>query len=137
MNLGYFNYPLPANEPVLQYAPGAAEKATLKKTLAELKKKAIDVPMYIGGKAVRTGNKIAMHPPHEIAHTLGHFHLGEEKHVKLAIDAAMKAKEGWANMPWEDRAQIFLKAADLMATKYRSFINGCSKLHEIKNAYEE
>lgn len=136
MNLGYFNYPLPANEPVLQYAPGAAEKATLKKTLAELKKKAIDVPMYIGGKAVRTGNKIAMHPPHEIAHTLGHFHLGEEKHVKLAIDAAMKAKEGWANMPWEDRAQIFLKAADLMATKYRSFINGCTMLGQSKNAYQ-
>mgnify|MGYP000358399603 CR=1 FL=1 len=73
MNLGYFSYPLPANEPVLQYAPGSPEKAAQKKTLAELKKKPIDVPMYIGGKAVKSGNKIAMHPPHEIAHTLGHL----------------------------------------------------------------
>lgn len=136
MNLGYFSYPLPANEPVLQYAPGSAEKATLKKTLAELKKKAIDVPMYIGGKAVRTGNKIAMHPPHEIAHTLGFFHEGDEKHVKLAIDAAMKAKEDWANMPWEDRANIFLKAADLISTKYRSYMNATTMLGQSKNAYQ-
>ncbi len=136
MNLGYFSYPLPANEPVLQYAPGSAEKLALKKTLAELKKKAIDVPMYIGGKAVRTGKKVAMHPPHEIAHTLGYFHAGEEKHVKMAIDAAMKAKENWANMPCEERAHIFLKAADLMATKYRPFINGCTMLGQSKSAYQ-
>ena len=136
MNLGYFSYPLPANEPVLQYAPGSPEKIALKKTLAELKKKAIDVPMYIGGKAVRTGNKIAMHPPHEIAHTLGYFHAGDEKHIKLAIDAALKAKEAWANMPWVERAHIFLKAADLMATQYRSFINGCTMLGQSKNAYQ-
>lgn len=136
MNLGYFSYPLPANEPVLQYAPGSAEKATLKKTLAELKKKAIDVPMYIGGKPVRTGNKIPMHPPHEIAHTLGYFHEGDEKHVKLAIDAALKAKESWADMPWEDRANIFLKAADLIATKYRSYMNGTTMLGQSKNAYQ-
>lgn len=136
MNLGYFSYPLPANEPVLQYAPGSPEKTALKKTLAELKKKAMDVPMYIGGKQVKTGNKIAMHPPHEIAHTLGYFHVGDEKHIKLAIDAALKAKEAWANMPWEDRAHIFLKAADLMATKYRSFMNGCTMLGQSKNAYQ-
>ncbi len=136
MNLGYFSYPLPANEPVLQYAPGSPEKTALKKTLAELKKKAIDVPMYIGGKTVKTGNKIAMHPPHEIAHTLGYFHLGDEKHIKLAIDAALKAKEAWANMPWEERAHIFLKAADLMATKYRTHINGCTMLGQSKNAYQ-
>lgn len=136
MNLGYFSYPLPANEPVLQYAPGSAEKATLKRTLAELKKKPIDVPMYIGGKPVRTGNKIAMHPPHEIAHTLGYFHEGDEKHVKMAIDAALKAKESWAAMPWEDRANIFLKAADLIATKYRSYMNGTTMLGQSKNAYQ-
>ncbi|HNP22231.1 MAG TPA: L-glutamate gamma-semialdehyde dehydrogenase [Panacibacter sp.] len=136
MNLGYFSYPLPANEPVLQYAPGSAEKATLKKTLSELKKKAIDVPMYIGGKAVRTGNKMPMHPPHEISHKLGYFHEGEEKHVKLAIDAALKAKESWAAMPWEDRANIFLKAADLIATKYRPYMNGTTMLGQSKNAYQ-
>lgn len=136
MNLGYFHYPLPANEPVLQYAPGSPEKAQLKKTLAELKKKQVDVPMYIGGKAVRTGNKISFHPPHEIAHVLGHYHEGDEKHVKQAIDAALKAKDNWANMPWEDRAHIFLKAADLIATKYRSYMNGTTMLGQSKNAYQ-
>ncbi len=136
MNLGYFHYPLPTNEPVLNYAPGSTEKATLKKTLAELKKKEIDVPMYIGGKSVRTGKRVAMHPPHERAHTLGYFHAGEEKHVSQAIDAALKAKPIWEAMPWEDRAHIFLKAADLIATKYRSYMNGTTMLGQSKNAYQ-
>ncbi|CAN5635741.1 L-glutamate gamma-semialdehyde dehydrogenase [soil metagenome] len=136
MNLGYFSYPLPANEPVLQYAPGSPEKAAQKKTLAELKRKPIEVPMYIGGKAVKSGNKVAIHPPHEIAHTLGYFHMGDEKHVKQAIDAALKAKQAWADMPWEDRAHIFLKAADLMATKYRTYMNGTTMLGQSKNAYQ-
>lgn len=136
MNLGYFHYPMPANEPVLQYAPGSPERTALKKTLVDLKKKAIDVPMYIGGKMVRTGKKVAMHPPHETSFTLGHFHAGEEKHVHMAIDAALKARAGWAEMPWEDRAHIFLKAADLLATKYRYHINGTTMLGQSKNAYQ-
>lgn len=136
MSLGYFSYPMPANEPVLQYAPGSAERAALKKTLAELKNKQIDVPMYIGGKAIRTGKKVAMHPPHEIGHTLGFFHAGEEKHVRQAIDAALKAKDAWAAMSWENRAHIFLKAADLMATKYRYHMNGTTMLGQSKNAYQ-
>lgn len=136
MSLGYFSYPLPANEPVLSYAPGSPERAALKKTLAELKKKQADIPMYIGGKAVRTGKKVAIHPPHEIAHTLGHFHAGEEKHIHQAIDAALKAKEAWADMSWENRAHIFLKAADLMATKYRYHMNGTTMLGQSKNAFQ-
>ncbi|MDI3319605.1 L-glutamate gamma-semialdehyde dehydrogenase [Pinibacter soli] len=136
MSYGYFNYPLPANEPVLNYAPGSPEKETLKKTLAELKKKEIDIPMYIGGKAVKTGNRVAIHPPHEIAFTLGHYHAGDEKHIKQAIDAALKAKEEWANISWENRAAIFLKAADLIATKYRSYMNGTTMLGQSKNAYQ-
>lgn len=136
MSLGYFSYPMPANEPVLSYAPGSAERISLKKTLAELKKKQIEVPMYIGGKAVKTGRKVAMHPPHEIAHTLGFFHAGDEKHVNQAIDAALKAKEAWAAVSWENRAHIFLKAADLMATKYRFLINGTTMLGQSKNAFQ-
>jgi 1-pyrroline-5-carboxylate dehydrogenase len=136
MSYGYFNYPLPANEPVLNYAPGSPEKETLKKTLAELKKKEIDIPMYIGGKAVKTGNRVAIHPPHEIAFTLGHYHAGEEKHIRQAIDAALKAKEEWSNISWENRAAIFLKAADLIATKYRSYMNGTTMLGQSKNAYQ-
>src|SRR5688572_7702040 len=104
MTIGYFNYPLPANEPVLSYAPGSPEKKRLKEVLAELKGQTADVPMYIGGKEVRTGKKVAMHPPHEIKHTLGHFHAGEEEHITQAIHAALAARESWASMSWENRA---------------------------------
>jgi len=136
MSFGTFSYPMPANEPVLSYAPGSAEKATLKKTLAELKSKETDIPMYIGSKEVRTHKKIAIHPPHEIKHTLGYFHAGEEKHVHQAIEAALAAKENWASMSWENRAAIFLKTADLLATKYRSYINGTTMLGQSKNVYQ-
>lgn len=136
MNLGYFNYPLPANEPVLNYAPGSPEKARQKAVLAELKKKEADIPMYIGGRAVRTGEKVAIHPPHERDHVLGYFHAGEEKHVHQAIDAALKAKESWAGMSWESRAAIFLKAADLIATKYRPYLNGTTMLGQSKNIFQ-
>ena len=136
MNNGYFSYPMPVNEPVLQYAPGSAERIALKKVLAELKKKQIDVPMYIGNKLVKTGNKVAMHPPHERAHVLGYFHAGDEKHARLAVDAALRAKEAWSNMNWESRAHIFLKAADLLATKYRPYINACTMLGQSKNAMQ-
>ncbi len=136
MSLGYFSYPLPANEPVLSYAPGSPEKATLKKVLAELKKKEADIPMYIGGRAVRTGNKLSLHPPHERNHVLGYFHEGERKHVQQAVDAALKAKTSWAAMSWENRAAIFLKAADLIATKYRPYLNGTTMLGQSKNVYQ-
>ena len=136
MSLGYFSYPMPANEPVLSYAPGSAEKKRLKEVLAELKKEKIDVPMYIGSKEVRTNKKGTLHPPHEIAHTLGTYSEGDERHVKQAIDAALAAKESWANMDWETRANIFLKAADLMATKYRPYMNGTTMLGQSKNAYQ-
>jgi 1-pyrroline-5-carboxylate dehydrogenase len=136
MNLGYFSYPMPSNEPVLSYAPNSKEKETLKKTLAELKNTEADIPMYIGSKEVRTNKKVAIHPPHEIKHTLGYFHAGEEKHVQQAIDAALAAKVLWENMSWENRAAIFLKAADLIATKYRSYMNGTTMLGQSKNAFQ-
>lgn len=136
MNLGYFNYPLPANEPVLNYAPGSAEKKRLKEVLAELKSTEVDVPMYIGGKEVRTNKKYALRAPHEHKHVLGYYHEGEEKHVHQAIDAALAAKEAWANMSWENRANIFLRAADLIATKYRPYMNGTTMLGQSKNAFQ-
>lgn len=136
MSLGYFSYPIPVNEPVLNYAPGSPEKKRLKEVLSELKSKEADIPMYIGGKEVRTGKKVAIHPPHEIAHTLGHFHHGDEQHVSQAIEAALAAKESWATMSWENRANIFLKAADLIATKYRPYMNGTTMLGQSKNAYQ-
>ncbi len=136
MSFGTFSYPMPVNEPVLNYGPGSAEKKRLKEVLAELKSQEIDVPMYIGSKEVRTNKKVAMHPPHETSHTLGYFHTGDEKHVQQAIDAALAAKESWAATSWENRANIFLKAADLIATKYRPYMNGTTMLGQSKNAFQ-
>lgn len=136
MNLGYFSYPVPANEPVLNYAPGSPEKKRLKEVLAELKNTQADIPMYIGGQEVRTGKTVALRPPHETAHILGHFHAGDASHVSQAIDAALAARESWSNLSWENRANIFLKAADLIATKYRPYMNGTTMLGQSKNAYQ-
>ena len=136
MSLGYFSYPMPVNEPVLSYAPNSPERKRLKEVLTELKKEQIDVPMYIGSKEVRTNKKGTLHPPHEIAYTLGTYSEGNEKHVAQAIDAALAARESWANMDWETRANIFLKAADLMATKYRPYMNGTTMLGQSKNVYQ-
>ena len=136
MQFGYFNYPSPANEPVLSYAPGSTEKLALKQALASLKKKTLDIPMYINGKAVRTGKKVAIHPPHEIKHVLGHFHMGTKQHVEQAINAGLKVRENWSNMSWEARAHIFLKAADLLATKYRFEMNASTMLGQSKNAFQ-
>lgn len=136
MSFGTFSYPMPVNEPVLNYGAGSPEKKRLKEVLAELKNQVADIPMYIGSKEVRTNQKAAIHPPHETAHTLGCFHKGEEKHVQMAIEAALAAKEGWAATSWENRANIFLKAADLIATKYRPYMNGTTMLGQSKNAYQ-
>jgi 1-pyrroline-5-carboxylate dehydrogenase len=136
MNKGYFSYPLPANEPVYNYVPGSQERAAIKKMLEELKSKPIDVPMYIGGEEVRTGNLQPIRPPHEIARTLGHFHEGDETHVHSAIEAALAAKEAWANINWEERAGIFLRAAELISTKYRYHMNGTTMLGQSKNVYQ-
>src|SRR3979411_141017 len=136
MNLGYFNYPLPVNERMLDYAPGSAERKKIKEVLGELKKHQLDIPMYVGGKEVRTNKRQAIHPPHEISRTLGWFHAGEEKHVQQAIEAALAAKESWGNTNWETRANIFLKAADLIATKYRAYMNGTTMLGQSKNIFQ-
>ena len=136
MQYGDFYYPMPVNEPVLNYAPGSKEKLALKAALKELKSTKVDVPMYIGGEEVRTGNTVEIRPPHERKHLLGQFHVGEAKHVTKAINAALKVKDKWANMSWENRANIFLKAADLLAGKYRPYINGTTMLGQSKNCYQ-
>ncbi len=136
MNYGDFYYPMPVNETVLSYAPGTAERKILQETLKELKSKKIDIPMYIGSEEVRTGNKEEIRAPHEIEHVLGTFHRGNAAHVKKAINAAMKVREKWANATWENRANIFLKAAELMATKYRPYIVGTTMLGQSKNPYQ-
>lgn len=136
MQYGDFYYPLPTNEPVLNYAPGSNEKVALKKVLKELKASKVDVPLYIGGEEIRTDKKQEIRPPHELNHLLGYYHEGNASHVKKAIAAALKTKEKWASMSWENRANIFLKAADLLATKYRPYIVGSTMLGQSKNPYQ-
>lgn len=136
MDLGYFNYPLPVNEPVLSYAPGTPERARLKAVLAELKSSVMDIPMIIDGLEVRTGETKEIRPPHERKHLLANFHAGTATHVEQAISAALKAREQWSEMSWESRANIFLRAADLIATKYRPYMNGTTMLGQSKNAFQ-
>jgi len=136
MAKGFFNVPAPKNEPVLSYAPGTKERELLKKALAESRAQVLDIPMYIGGEEVRTDNKKPLNPPHDHQHVLGHFHAGDKGHVEQAINAALGAKELWANLSWEHRASIFLKAADLLAGPYRYKINAATMLGQSKNAYQ-
>jgi 1-pyrroline-5-carboxylate dehydrogenase len=133
---GFFKIPFPVNEPVNEYAPGTKERAALKNALSEARGRVEDIPMYINGKEVRTGNTHDIYPPHDRAHKIGFFHRGNKEHVSQAIDAALNAKEGWENMPWEQRAAIFLKAAELLAGPYRYAINAATMLAQSKNAYQ-
>lgn len=136
MNNGYFYFDEPMNEPVRDYTPGSQDAIKLKTALTELKSSPVEVPMYIGGKEVKTGNLISMHPPHEHQFTLGHFHLGEAEHVEQAIDAALKARTEWSATSWEHRAAIFLKAAELLTEKYRYKLNAATMLAQSKNPYQ-
>lgn len=133
---GFFNVPYPKNEPVLSYAPGSKERVALKKALEDARGRVADIPMYIGGDEVRTGKKKSLAPPHDHKHVLGYFHEGDRSHVEQAIEAALAAKELWANLAWEHRASIFLKAADLLAGPYRYKINAATMLGQSKNAYQ-
>ena len=136
MSLGYFSYPMPANETVLSYSPGSTERELLKSVLEKLKREEADIPMYIGSKEVRTNKKERIHPPHDLKHTLGYHSVGDEKHINQAIEAALNAKEAWAGMSWEGRANIFLKAGDLISTKYRPYMNGTTMLGQSKNVFQ-
>jgi 1-pyrroline-5-carboxylate dehydrogenase len=136
MSNGHYTYPMPVNEPVLAYAPGSPEKKALKAALAAAKAQELDIPMYIGSNEVRTADKQRIHPPHEIKHTLGFFNKGTAAHAKDAIKSALKARDKWANMSWEHRATIFLRAADLLAGKYRWEMNAATMLGQSKSCYQ-
>lgn len=136
MPKGVYQVPYPENEPVMSYAPGSPERAELQAMYAKMKAETIDVPMYIGSNEVRTDNKKPMSPPHDHAHVLGHFNYGTADHVSQAIDAALEARTAWAELPWEHRAAIFLKAADLLAGPFRAKMNAATMLAQSKNAYQ-
>lgn len=133
---GFFNVPTPINEPINSYAPGTTERELLKIAIAEARSKQIDVPMYIGNEEITTVNKKAIRPPHDHQHILGYFNYGDKSHVEKAISTALAAKKDWENLPWEHRAAIFLKAADLVAGKYRYELNAATMLGQSKNAFQ-
>ncbi len=136
MPKGNYVIPTAVNEPVKSYAPGSPEREELKAMLKEMRAKQVDIPMYIGSEEITTGKKISMSPPHDHQHILGHFSEGDSSHVNKAIAAALSAKEAWANLSWEQRASIFLKAADLIAGPYRAKINASTMLAQSKNAFQ-
>jgi 1-pyrroline-5-carboxylate dehydrogenase len=136
MSKGHYIIPPAVNEPVKSYAPQSIERAELKKAIEQARAKQVDIPMYIGGKEVRTGNKASLHPPHDHKHLLGHYHKGDKTHVVSAIKAALDAKEKWSNLSWEHRASIFLKAAELLAGPYRYKMNAATMLGQSKNVYQ-
>ena len=136
MATGFFNAPVAKNEPINSYAPGTKQRASLQAAIAEARSKQVDIPMYIGGKEVRTDKKVSLSPPHDHQHILGYFSEGDAYHVKASIDAAMAAKENWGKMSWENRAAIFLKAAELIAGPYRDKINAATMLGQSKNAFQ-
>jgi 1-pyrroline-5-carboxylate dehydrogenase len=136
MSNAFFKVPAPENETVLSYAPGSIERKEVKSMIEELKNKTVDIPMFIGGKKVFTNHKKEIHPPHEISHVLGTYSQGDSNHVVQAIDAALSAKKNWEEMPWQDRAAIFLKAADLLAGPYRAKMNAATMLGQSKNIYQ-
>ena len=136
MSKGFYQVPLPKNEPVLAYAPGSNERALLKQALKEARSHVVDIPMYIGGEEVRTDDKRKLAPPHDHQHVLGYYHYGDRSHVEQAIQAALNARELWVNMSWEQRASIFLKAAELLAGPYRYKINAATMLGQSKNVFQ-
>ena len=131
-----FNVPEPVNERVRNYAPGTHERATLKAEIERLRSQVIEIPMTIGGKEVKTGNLVPIHPPHDRKHLLGHYHKGDASHVQMAIQAALDAKEKWTALSWEQRASIFLKAAELIAIPYGDTINAATMLGQSKNVMQ-
>lgn len=127
---------IPINEPILSYLPNSNERKQLKLELARRKNCVYDIPMFINGKEVRTNETADIFPPHELDHKIAQYHKGNATHVQQAIDAALSAREKWANMHWEERASIFLKAADLIAGPYRASINAATMLAQSKNVFQ-
>ena len=136
MGKGFFEVPLAINEPVRTYAPGTPVRDEVLKAYKDLYNSTINVPLYINGKEVETGNTRTMSPPHDHKHSLGEYHLAEKSHVQEAIDTALEARKKWSQMPWEHRAAVFLKAAELIQGPYRAKINAATMLAQSKNIYQ-
>ena len=136
MGKGFFNVPIAINEPVKSYAPGSPEREAVLEAYSNMWNSKIDVPLYINGKHISTGNTKTMSAPHDHQHVVGSYHLAEKTHVESAISTALEARDEWANLPWEQRAGIFLKAAELIAGPYRAKINAATMIAQSKNVHQ-
>ena len=136
MSKGFYHVPKAVNEPVKSYAPNSPEKAAVLAAYKKMWNETIDVPMYIGSEQVRTGNTQTMSAPHDHQHIVGTYHLAEKKHIESAIAAALEARKTWSQMPWEHRAAIFLKAAELIAGPFRARINAATMIAQSKTIFQ-
>ncbi len=136
MGKGFFRVPPAVNEPVKSYAPGTPEREEVLLTYKDLYNKKVDIPLYIGSEEIKTGKTKSIHPPHDHQHDLGVYHLAEQKHVTQAIDAALEARKKWAKLTWEQRAGVFLKAAELISGPYRYKLNAATMIGQSKNIFQ-
>src|SRR6476646_9374926 len=136
MTSGVFTPPAPHNEPVRDYPPGSPERESLKARLDEMAAGTVEIPMLIGGREVRTGRTGTVVMPHDHDHVLAEYHRGGEAEAAQAIEAAAAAREEWAQTPWEARAAVFLRAAELLAGPWRDTLNSATMLGQSKTAYQ-
>ncbi|NDV16956.1 L-glutamate gamma-semialdehyde dehydrogenase [Muricauda sp. TY007] len=136
MGKGFFQVPTAVNEPVKTYVPGSPEREEVLKQYKAFYNDNVDIPLYIGSEEIKTGNTKPLSPPHDHKHVIGQYHLAEKKHVEKAIANSLEAREAWSNLTWEQRAAVFLKAADLIAGPYRQKMNAATMLAQSKNIYQ-
>ncbi len=136
MASGFYKVPKAVNEPVKSYKPNSPERNELLATYKKMYNSTVDIPFYIGGKEIRTGDTVSIHPPHDHQHTVGQYHKAEKKHVEQAISNALEAREAWSKTSWEHRAAIFIKAAELLAGPYRARMNAATMIGQSKNVMQ-
>lgn len=136
MSNGFFKAPIAKNEPVRDYAPGSEDIKNLLATYRQLYNEKVDIPAYIGGEEIRTGDTVSLHPPHDIKHDLGVAHQAEQEHIEKAVEVALEARKKWSAMPWQERAAIFLRAAELIAGPYRDKLNAATMIAQSKNVFQ-
>jgi 1-pyrroline-5-carboxylate dehydrogenase len=136
MGKGFFQVPKAVNEPIKSYAPGTPEREEVLNTYKSMYASHVEVPLYIGDKQVKSGNTKSINPPHDHQHEVGIYHNAKKEHVEDAIQAALDAKQAWADLPWEQRAAVFLKAAELISGPYRQKLNAATMIGQSKNIYQ-
>jgi len=136
MASGFYKVPVAVNEPVKSYAPNSPERTELLATYAKMYQEQVDIPIYIGGEEIRTGKTVKIHPPHDHQHCVGQYHTADRALVEKAVEKAIEAREKWARTPWQDRAAVFLKAADLLAGPFRARMNVATMIAQSKNVFQ-